>query len=85
MLADERVQALMAKELLGGFDDLARYETPKKIGLLLDEFTIEDGTLTPTQKVKRGVVQGRYHDLIDRFYRPENADRTVFVQGDPAS
>jgi len=85
LLADTRVQTLLADELLGGLDDLARYEMPKKIGLLLDEFTVEDGTLTPTQKVKRKVVQGRYAQLIDRFYEDENADQTVFVQGDAMS
>jgi long-chain acyl-CoA synthetase len=85
LLADERVQAHLAKEVLGGLDDFASFEMPKKIGLLLDEFTIEDGTLTPTQKVKRRVVQERYAGLIDRFYRPENVDRTVFVQGDSPS
>jgi long-chain acyl-CoA synthetase len=84
LLGHERVQSLMADQLLGGLDDLASYEMPKKIGLLLDEFSIEDGTLTPTQKVKRRVVQERYAGLIDRFYRPENHDKTVFVRGDPS-
>jgi long-subunit acyl-CoA synthetase (AMP-forming) len=47
--------------------------------LLEDEFTIEDGTLTPTQKVKRRVVQERFAGLIDRFYDEENEDRTVLI------
>ena len=64
------------------FPDLASYERPKKVALLEDEFTIEDGTLTPTQKVKRRVVQERYRHVIDAFYEEENAGRDVFVASD---
>ena len=60
--------------------DLASYEKPKKIGLIEAPFTIDDGTLTPTQKVKRRAVQARYRDLIDAFYAEENCDQTVFVE-----
>lgn len=81
LLENPDVQAHMAREVLSGLDDLARYEKPKKIALLEKEFSVEDGTLTPTQKVKRRVVQARYAHLIDQFYLDGNADRTVFVQG----
>ncbi|MGD2068052.1 MAG: long-chain fatty acid--CoA ligase [Gemmatimonadota bacterium] len=80
LIRDERVQGKMEEEVLGGLGDLASYETPKKIALLTEEFTVEGGTLTPTQKVKRREVQSRYARLIDRFYEPENVDRTVFVE-----
>jgi long-chain acyl-CoA synthetase len=48
--------------------DLAKYEKIKKIALLVKEFTIEDGELTPTLKVKRRVVEERYQPVIDRLY-----------------
>lgn len=83
LLAAPEVQALMEREVLGGLDDLASYETPKKLALLPREFTVEDGTLTPTQKVKRREVQARYGDLIDRFYEDRYVDRTVFIPGTP--
>ena len=79
LVRDEQVQRKMADEVLGGLGDLASYETPKKIALLTKEFTVEEGTLTPTQKVKRREVQARYHELIDRFYEPENVERDVLV------
>jgi len=78
LLRNAQVQAAFA-ETLDDLDDLARYEKPKKIGLLLSEFSIEDGTLTPTQKVKRRTVQERFKGLIDALYLPENEDRTVLV------
>ena len=48
--------------------DLASYERPKKVMLLDEEFTIGNGSLTPTLKVKRKVVQDRLKDAIDELY-----------------
>jgi long-chain acyl-CoA synthetase len=79
LLALPEVHALLERELLPGLDDLASYERPKKIALLEEEFTIDNGTLTPTQKVKRRVVQERFKHVIDAFYEDANVDRTVFA------
>lgn len=79
LLRDPRVQGLMKNEVFGSLKDLASYETPKKLGLLEEEFTIEGGILTPNQKVKRRVVRERYGPLIEEFYDPENRDKDVFV------
>ncbi|MFN2531792.1 MAG: long-chain fatty acid--CoA ligase [Pyrinomonadaceae bacterium] len=51
--------------------DLARYEKVKRIALLENEFTIENGELTPTLKVKRRVIDEKYRDLIDKIYDEE--------------
>ena len=79
LIAHPAVQERMAQEALSGFDDLSHVEIPRKLALLTTPFSIEDGTLTLTDKVKRRVVQDRYASLIDRFYQSENADRTVFT------
>jgi long-chain acyl-CoA synthetase len=58
--------------------EFASFETPKKVALLAEEFTIQNGSLTPTLKVKRGIVQERYRDMIDRLYEdaaPPVSDR----------
>ncbi|HPR62922.1 MAG TPA: long-chain fatty acid--CoA ligase [Thermoanaerobaculia bacterium] len=47
---------------------LARYEQPKRYALLQEEFTIENGLLTPTQKVKRRVVAKQFQSEIDKVY-----------------
>lgn len=47
---------------------LASYETLKKFKILPRDFTIEDGELTPTLKVKRRIVQKQYEGLIDSMY-----------------
>jgi long-chain acyl-CoA synthetase len=48
---------------------LASYEQIKKFTVLSREFTVEDGEMTPTLKVKRSVIEKRYHDVIEQMYQ----------------
>lgn len=57
---DAAVQAVNA--------ELARYEQIKAFAVLPGEFTLEGGELTPTQKVKRRVVDEKYRAVIDGLY-----------------
>ena len=47
---------------------LARYETIKKFAILPKEWTVEDGELTASMKVKRKVVEQRHASILDGFY-----------------
>lgn len=47
---------------------LARYETIKKYQIIRGEFSQEGGELTPSLKMKRNVIYGKYADLIDLMY-----------------
>jgi long-chain acyl-CoA synthetase len=49
-------------------DGLASYEQIKKHTVLPLMLSIDDGTLTPTLKVKRRVVEKQYQDLIESLY-----------------
>ena len=73
------VRAKMEKEVAEELQGLARFEMPKKIGLLENDFSIERGELTPTLKVKRRVIDQAYKPLIDALYadegEPVGADR----------
>ncbi|MFL5582326.1 MAG: AMP-dependent synthetase/ligase [Gemmatimonadaceae bacterium] len=62
------VRAKMEKEVYEQLEGCAKYELPKKIGLILDEFSIERGELTPKLSVKRKVVDKNYKPLIDSLY-----------------
>jgi len=44
------------------------YEIPKKFIFLDENFTVENGTLTQTMKLKRRVVVGKYKDMIEELY-----------------
>ncbi len=47
---------------------LARFEQPKKVLLTAEEFSIANGMLTPTLKLKRRVVDERYRKAIQQLY-----------------
>ncbi|MGV8907398.1 MAG: AMP-dependent synthetase/ligase [Propionicimonas sp.] len=55
-----RVSVLTAK--------LANYEQIRDLRLLVEEFTQENGLLTPTLKVKRKEVERRFAQLVDEMY-----------------
>mgnify|MGYP002623677875 CR=1 FL=1 len=77
LLSNKAVIAHMESELFGMLGAFASYEQPKKLALLAEEFTVENGMLTPTLKVKRRVVQEQLDDLIDRLYSEEAPDCDV--------
>ncbi len=49
--------------------NLARYEKLKKILLVPEEFSAMDGSLTPTLKLRRKVVEERYRTQIEELYQ----------------
>lgn len=65
------------KELFAMLNDLASYERPKKLALLAEEFTVENGLMTPTLKVKRRELRDRLGDVINALYEDEAADATA--------
>jgi len=48
--------------------DLARFEQLKKVVLIADEFSAENGTLTASMKLRRKVVEERYREKIEAMY-----------------
>jgi len=67
LITNETIIGLIDKELGAKNAELASYETIKKFRLV-EEFSIENGLLTPTLKVKRNVAMERYEALIDEMY-----------------
>ena len=64
------IQQKMEKEITEECEKmkLASFETPKKVGLLEHDFTVDRGELTPTLKVKRRVIDKDYAAVIDKLY-----------------
>jgi long-chain acyl-CoA synthetase len=48
--------------------ELAQFERIKRFALLPGEFTIEQGELTPTMKVRRNIIEERWRDVIEGLY-----------------
>jgi long-chain acyl-CoA synthetase len=69
LIANPRVQALYEGIIAQVNRGLARYETLKKVLLVSEEFSANDGSLTPTLKLRRKVVEERYRKQIDDLYR----------------
>jgi long-chain acyl-CoA synthetase len=59
---------LLERQVASHTKDLSRYESVKKIAILENELTVEGGELTPTLKVKRRIVDEKYHDIIEKIY-----------------
>jgi long-chain acyl-CoA synthetase len=65
----DAVHALIEQRLTEKLRDFARYEQIRRFTLLDREFTMGDGEVTPSLKIKRKVVAERYRDLIEAMYR----------------
>jgi long-chain acyl-CoA synthetase len=64
-----QVQQLLETRVAHLNQQLASYETIKKIFVAPSDFTPETGELTPTLKVKRKVVTQKYQEHIERLYQ----------------
>ena len=73
LIAHLKVQALYEEIVEGVNQKLARFEKLKRVLLVADEFTIANGILTPTMKLRRRVVEDRYHRQIDELYAEAEA------------
>jgi long-chain acyl-CoA synthetase len=73
LIKDPKVRDLFAGEVKGVNAHLASFEKVVAWELLPNEFTLETGELTPTQKVKRRVVNQKYGDAIERLYAEADA------------
>ena len=73
LVANPKVQSLyegIAEEVN---KNLARFEQLKRVLLVPDEFTADNGALTPTMKLRRRVIEERYRPQIDDLYAQAEA------------
>jgi long-chain acyl-CoA synthetase len=66
--SDERVREMFEGELAERMADFKKYERPRKFILVNDEWTPENGILTPTLKLKRRIILDKYEDEIEALY-----------------
>jgi long-chain acyl-CoA synthetase len=67
--ADPQVRRLYQREIDAYNVDKAHHEQIRAFALLSTDLTIADGSITPTLKVKRRVLESRYHDVIEAMYQ----------------
>jgi long-chain acyl-CoA synthetase len=68
------LRELLESDIAPRIAGLARYERPKRTLIVTDTFSVANGMLTPTLKIKRREIAARYADLIDQLYAEAEAD-----------
>jgi long-chain acyl-CoA synthetase len=64
----EDVRAYVAHEVYKQTQSLATYEQVRRVIVIAEEFSLENGELSPSMKIKRRVVESRYAAEITRAY-----------------
>lgn len=70
-IRDRRIEDLFRKELNRQVKDRPSYRPDDRIGpfqLLLEPFSMDNGMMTQTLKIRRPVVRERYRDMIDGMF-----------------
>jgi long-chain acyl-CoA synthetase len=68
LITNQKVQSLYEGAVEEQNRNLARFEKLKRVMLVPDEFTADNGALTPTLKLRRRVIEDRYKQQIDELY-----------------
>jgi long-chain acyl-CoA synthetase len=71
LVARADVAALFQEAVDAVNTTLAPFQTIKRFALIPSEFTIAGGEVTPTMKVKRGVVEERWRAVIQKLYEED--------------
>ncbi|KOY52313.1 AMP-dependent synthetase/ligase [Polaribacter dokdonensis] len=66
--SNEKVTARIQKEIDFYNNKFGKWEKIKRFELTPDEWTIDDGLLTPTLKIKRNNIRDKYNNLYEKIY-----------------
>jgi long-chain acyl-CoA synthetase len=50
---------------------LERWETVKRFAILPTEFSVDDGGVTPSMKIRRATIAKNYAHIVDSLYEEE--------------
>jgi len=74
---DERVRALIEGVVDAVNAERSRYEQIKRFAILPRDFTMDDGELTPTLKLKRSVVHEHFAAELEELYAGETLNQAA--------
>jgi long-chain acyl-CoA synthetase len=74
LTTDHRVRDLVAGEIERLSVEFKGYEKPRDFALVREDFTVDNGLLTPTLKLKRREVVARHGRILDELYARLGAD-----------
>jgi long-chain acyl-CoA synthetase len=67
--SNPEIRALFQREIDAYNAGKPHHEQIRAFALLPSDLTIEDGSITPTLKVKRRILESRYQGLIEAMYQ----------------
>lgn len=70
IISNSKLHSRIQEEIDYANSKFGKWEQIKKFEITPDIWTISDGHLTPTMKIKRKVIKEKYKDLIENIYRP---------------
>jgi long-chain acyl-CoA synthetase len=70
LVAREDIQKMITSEIVDTLKQkYGGYEIPRKFLYLTEPFTLENGMMTQTMKLKRRVITEKYTDQIEALYK----------------
>jgi long-chain acyl-CoA synthetase len=82
---DGAVHRLLADEVAERTRGFPHYQVPRALAVLADDFTLENGLLTPTLKLKRARAAARFADVLEQLYREPPTAAPPEAEAAPAS
>ncbi|MBI3005107.1 MAG: long-chain fatty acid--CoA ligase [Ignavibacteriales bacterium] len=73
LISHDMIRKLYSEEIEKLQKDLSHFERVRRFEILPQTLTIEGGEITPTQKVKRKVVEQKFAPLIEKMYEVEKS------------
>ena len=69
LLHSNQIKKLITREIANHLrKNFGSYEIPRKITFIVEDFSVDNGLLTQTMKIKRRLVIERYKNLINELY-----------------
>ncbi|MBS4172904.1 long-chain fatty acid--CoA ligase [Bacillus sp. FJAT-49736] len=79
LLKQRKIQSLLKTEVQRYTAKFAHHEQPKKLIIIDKEWSVEEGELTPSLKVRLPEIEKKYKAIIDRTYQEENVEENGAV------
>ena len=68
LIGKPEIEEFYRKRIDDATPEFARFEKIKRFTLLPKDFTVEEGEITPTLKIRRKIVEEKYKDIIESMY-----------------
>ena len=68
LCANEKIHKLLMDRIVTLQQQLAPYEQVKRFTLIAHHFSMENGELTNTLKIRRPIIYKNYKEVIDKMY-----------------